>query len=134
MGDPAGGPRRARPRCVALEARGCECSEQAGSGLDAVAGVDAPAVAHVLRHGELEFLVDAELGADVIEAFEELLVLGTSQNPAVGYAALWVPIIGARAQGCGSLEGPVGPVLVVEVLEFPQRMQDVALVPDEGAV
>jgi hypothetical protein len=28
----------------------------------------------------------------------------------------------------------VGPVLVVEVLEVPQRMQEVALVPDEGAV
>jgi hypothetical protein len=38
---------------------------------------------------------------------------------------------GERAQGCRSLEGPVGPVLVVEVLELPQRMQEVALVPDE---
>jgi hypothetical protein len=28
---------------------------------------------------------------------------------------------GERAQGCGSPEGPVGPVLVVEVLEFLQR-------------
>ena len=28
----------------------------------------------------------------------------------------------------------MGPVLVVEVLEFPQRMQEVALVPDERAI
>ena len=69
---------RGRPRDVALEARGCECSEQAGSGLDAVASVDIPAVAHLLRDGELELLVDAELGADVVEAFEELIALGTS--------------------------------------------------------
>src|SRR5689334_9181245 len=39
-----------------------------------------------------------------------------------------------RAQWCGSPEGPVGPVLVVEVLELPKRVQEVALVPDEGAV
>jgi hypothetical protein len=49
--------------------------------LDAVAGVDAPAVAFVLRDGELKMLVDAELGADIVEAFEELLALGTLQNP-----------------------------------------------------
>ncbi len=61
--------RPARLHCVALEARGCECSEQAGSGLDAVASTDVPAVAHLLRNGELELLVDAELGADVVEAF-----------------------------------------------------------------
>src|SRR5258706_9395796 len=79
--------RPARPRCVALEARGCECSEQAGSGLDAVASVDIPAVAHLLRDGELELLVDAELGADVVEAFNELLTLGTLQNPSVKGAA-----------------------------------------------
>jgi hypothetical protein len=41
---------------------------------------------------------------------------------------------GERVQGCGSLEGPVGPVLVVEVLELPQRMQQVTLIPDERAV
>ena len=41
---------------------------------------------------------------------------------------------GKRAQGRSTLEGSVGPVLVVEVLELPQRMQEVALVPDEGAV
>jgi hypothetical protein len=29
---------------------------------------------------------------------------------------------GWRAQGYGSLEGPVGPVLVVEVLELPERV------------
>jgi len=55
--------------------------------LDAVAGVDAPAVAYVLRDGELKMLVDAELDADIVEAFEELLALGTSQNPSVGGAA-----------------------------------------------
>src|SRR5216683_2635705 len=77
----------ARLRCVALEARGCECSEQAGSGLDAVASVDVLAVARLLRDGELELLVDAELGADVVEAFEDLLALGTSQHPSVVVAA-----------------------------------------------
>src|SRR5690242_17726063 len=41
---------------------------------------------------------------------------------------------GERAQGCGSPEGPVRPVLVVEVLELPQRMQEVMLIPDERAV
>jgi hypothetical protein len=81
-------PGLAGPPCgVALEARGCECFEQACSGLDAVASVDVPAVAHLLRDGELELLVDAELGADVVEAFKELLTLGTSQNPSVEGAA-----------------------------------------------
>lgn len=37
---------------------------------------------------------------------------------------------GKRAQGRSTLAGSVGPVLVVEVLELPQRMQEVALVPD----
>ena len=41
---------------------------------------------------------------------------------------------GKQAQGCGCPEGPVGPVLVVEVLELPQRMQEMTLVPDERAV
>ena len=78
---------RGPPRGVALEARGRECFEQAGSGLDAVASVDAAAFAYLLRDGELEPLVDAELGADVVEAFKELLALGTSQNPSVEGAA-----------------------------------------------
>ena len=84
----------ARPRCVALEARGCECSEQAGSDLDAVASVDVPAVAHLLRDGELELLVNAELGADVVETFKELLTLGTVQNPSVAGAVHAAPLRG----------------------------------------
>ena len=41
---------------------------------------------------------------------------------------------GKRAQRCGSSESPVGPVLVVEVLELPEGVREVALVPDERAV
>src|SRR5690348_14911741 len=41
---------------------------------------------------------------------------------------------GSGRRGCGSPEGPVGPVLVVEVLELPQRMQEGMLIPDERAV
>ena len=32
-----------------------------------------------------------------------------------------------RAQWCGSPESPVGPVLVIEVLELPERVQEVPL-------
>ena len=39
-----------------------------------------------------------------------------------------------RAQWCGSLESPVGPVIVIEVLELSERVQEVSLVPDERAV
>jgi hypothetical protein len=39
-----------------------------------------------------------------------------------------------RARWCGSPECPVGPVLVIEVLELPERVQEVALVPDERPV
>jgi hypothetical protein len=39
-----------------------------------------------------------------------------------------------RAQWCGSPESPVGPVLIIEVLELPERVQQVTLVPDERAV
>jgi len=41
---------------------------------------------------------------------------------------------GERAQRCCSPESPVRPVLVVEVLELPERVKEVALVPDERAV
>lgn len=41
---------------------------------------------------------------------------------------------GKRAQGRGSPEGPVGPVLVAGVPGLPQRMQEVMLIPDERAV
>ena len=39
-----------------------------------------------------------------------------------------------RAQRCSCPESPVGPVLVIEMLELPPRVQQVALVPDERAV
>ena len=42
--------------------------------------------------------------------------------------------LGERAHGCGSPEGPMGPVLIVEVPGLPQRLQEVALIPDERAV
>ena len=42
--------------------------------------------------------------------------------------------VGWRVQGCGCSEGSMGSVLVVEVLELPERVQELALVPDERAV
>ena len=39
---------------------------------------------------------------------------------------------GQRAQWRGLLQGPVGPVGVVEVLVFPQHGHQVPLIPDEG--
>jgi hypothetical protein len=52
----------------------------------------------------------------------------------------WVPIIhpcwsrGMPVLVEGSSQGPVGPVLVIEVPELPERVKKMALVPDERAV
>ena len=41
---------------------------------------------------------------------------------------------GQWAEGCGAVQGAVGPVLVVEGLELAECVQEVGLVPDQGAV
>jgi hypothetical protein len=41
---------------------------------------------------------------------------------------------GQRAQRSGLIQGPVRPMPVVERLELAQGVEQVALVPDEGAV
>jgi hypothetical protein len=41
---------------------------------------------------------------------------------------------GRRVEWAGVRDAPMGPVFVGEVLVFPQGVQEVGLVPDQGAV
>jgi len=58
----------------------------------------------MLRDGKFELVVDAELGADAVEKFKELLTLGTSQNPSV-----------ASAAHCGAAVWEIHPTEILDV-------------------